>query len=208
MQLFLVPPTPAICEQIVQLHGLYGLTPPPFVDEALVLVTEPSRPTEPPPVVASVCVYEKSPWLWAEWAIGNPGAPAKVLHQAAQILIEAFLARSAARGLMPFCAPRTRSLIRMLERAGFRNSHCPHMVADVPVVAVTGHKPPRVSERSFPDNVQKPEVEDDGDRKPNPVRVSDPDTREARSAGAGAHAQAEVVAHAKRGASRKRRKKA
>lgn len=167
MQLFLAPLIPETYAQIVSLHELYELTPPPVPEEALIVTNEHLE------VVAAVCLYEAKPFLLAEFAIANPRAGRRVVHQATELLIDAYVARSAMSGLIPMAPLRSKGLMKVLAKKGFVNTGCPMWTNRMPMVPVTTDRPdPRLPPP--PQDIVSSVADDCGSEGPDETKVAAP----------------------------------
>ena len=135
MPLLLAPLTPVLHQQVVELHKGFGLNPPPYPKEAILVTTEEWD------VVASVYLYEATPWLFAEFAIASPVYRRKTVYGAGRLMVEALVARAAMKGLVPFAAPRSRGIELLLKRCGFAPSGTQVWTAAVPHVQLSLVKP-------------------------------------------------------------------
>lgn len=145
MHLYFAPNTAEMHRQACQIHEVYGLEPLPQPSEALILANQEGV------LIASVYLYPCGPFLYAEFGVTNPDAPLRAAHQAAEMLLTAFLASAAARGLRPMANPTSKGVQMMLRRFGFRNTGAPCYVG-VPFVQVTSA---RVPETATPQEVAK-----------------------------------------------------
>jgi len=100
---------------VCDLHKAYGLIPPPEPQDAVIVCDGEGT------LVAATYLYQAGPFLFADFAIGNPNAPLRAMHQAAEIIVEQWFLISASRGLIPQAAVRNSpGLVMMLGRLGFR----------------------------------------------------------------------------------------
>ena len=155
MHLYFATNTPDLYRQVVLLHDWQGLTPPPESKEALGICNEDGL------LVASTFLYECGPFLFAEFAVAAP-APLRALHQAAEMLVMAFLATAAARGLRPMATPTSRGVQMLLKRYGFYDAQAPCFIHDGSPLQLTSA---RVPETATPQKMDPPQRSEAGPSK-------------------------------------------
>lgn len=75
--------------------------------------------------VSSVYLYPTQLWLFAEFFVADHQAfpfQRTIIHTAGELIAEQFVTQAAIMNLTPACAPRTRSIIKGLERWGFQDT--------------------------------------------------------------------------------------
>lgn len=121
-KLALVPFTPAIHEQVVQLHLTRKMAPPPMPRMAVAAVGRSGS------LCASMYLYETDLFLFNEFLCTNPEYPARQRHAAVLLMSHAVVALALAKGLFVMTTPRTKGGEMIAKRMGFKDSGMPMWV--------------------------------------------------------------------------------
>jgi len=121
-KLELVPFTPEIHAQVVELFKMREMNPPPM---PLMAVAACGRAGT---VVASMYLYETNLFLFNEFLCTNPAYPARLRHAAVLLMSQAVVAFALMKGLFVMTTPRTRGGELIAKRMGFKNAGIPMWV--------------------------------------------------------------------------------